>query len=207
MYKIIASGSDGNAVLYCGSILVDCGVTFNKIKPYINDIQLILLTHEHSDHINISTLKRICFERPSLRIGCGEFMVKHLDGIKNIDVYKPIQRYVYGSFEISPINLYHDVLNFGYRIFKDGKKIFHAIDTCHLQGIEAKNYDLYAIESNYNEETIHDEIKSKVSKGEFCYQKGVINSHLSEQQARNFYFENKGENSKLIRLHEHSNKF
>ena len=207
MYKIIASGSDGNAVIYCDSILVDCGVSFNKIKPYIKDIQLIMLTHEHSDHLNLSTLKKICFERPSLRVGCGEFLTQHLSEIKNVDIYEPNQMYDYKLFQISPIVLYHDVKNFGYRIFKDGKKILHATDTCHLKGIEAKKYDLYAIESNYDEETIDAEIKQAEMSGKFPYRKYAVNSHLSEQQARNFFFENKGENSELIRLHEHLIKF
>ena len=207
MYQIISSGSDGNAVIYCGSVLIDCGVRFNLIKPYIKDIQLILLTHEHYDHLNVSTLKKICRERPSLRVGCGDFMTQHLSEIKNVDIYDPNKMYDYKLFQISPIVLYHDVKNFGYRIFKDGKKILHATDTCHLQGIEAKNYDLYAIESNYDEETIEEDIKQAEMLGEFPYRKFAINSHLSEQQARNFFFENKGENSKLIRLHEHLIKF
>ena len=66
----------------------------------------------------------------------------------------------------------------------------------------AKNYDLYALESNYNEDEIYDLIESKEEKGQFAYQKGAINSHLSEQKARDFFFKNKGENSQLIRLHE-----
>jgi phosphoribosyl 1,2-cyclic phosphodiesterase len=163
-----------------------------------------LLTHEHGDHINTGTLARLQFERPSLRIGCGEWMLKHLEGFKNVDVmaHDYGKWYDYGSFRISTVKLYHDVPNHGFRILKDGVKVFHATDTAHLQGIEAKDYDLYAIEHNYDEDTIYDIIKRKEDAGEFSYHKGSINSHLSEQQARNFIFNNRKESSKVLRLHE-----
>ena len=107
-----------------------------------------------------------------------------------------------GRFSISPFKLYHDVQNCGYRIFKDEVKIFHATDTAHLQGISAKEYDLYAIEHNYNEDTVYDIIREQESQGKFAHQRGSINSHLSEQQARDFIFKNKKESSQILRLHE-----
>lgn len=208
MYKVISSGSEGNAVIYNGSILVDCGVSFSALKPNLYNIQIVLLTHEHKDHINILTLKRLISERPTLRIGCCEWMLKYVEGLKNIDVLKVGSTYNYGSFLISPIKLYHDVPNCGYRILicngkGDEYKILHATDTAHLEGISASNYNLYAIEHNYDEDTINDNIRGKELNGRFAYEKGTINSHLSEQQARDFIFKNKGEHSKVLRLHEH----
>lgn len=142
---------------------------------------------------------------PHCDLRVGEFLSKHLEGIKNVDVIEVGKVYDYGSFKISPIQLYHDVPNFGYRIFKDETKIIHATDTAHLEGITAKDYDLYCIESNYNEDTIFESIERKKANGEFAYQQGAINSHLSEQQARDFIFKNRGDNSKVVRLHESSN--
>lgn len=204
MYNIISSGSKGNAVIYFGCILLDCGVNFKALKPYVNDINIVLLTHKHLDHINIKTLKSFQFERPTLRIGCCEWMLPVLEGFKNIDIYEIGELYDYGFFKLSPIKLYHDVKNCGYRLFKDKVKLIHATDTAHLNGISAKEYDLYAIEHNYNEETINETIERKQLRGEFSHEKGAVNSHLSEQQAQQFFFENKGDNSKIIRLHESS---
>lgn len=202
MYNIIATGSAGNAVLYHNSILVDCGVSYSKIKPYLRDIQIILLTHQHGDHINISTLKAIQSERPTLRIGCCEWMLPFVEGLRNVDVYEIGNVYDYGLFSLSPVKLYHDVPNCGYRIFKNDIKIFHATDTAHLDGILAENYDLYAIEHNYDEDTIQDVITRQEDAGMFAHQKGSMNSHLSEQQARDFLFKNRKNNSEVIRLHE-----
>lgn len=132
-------------------------------------------------------------------------MVEKLEGIRNIDVYEPGQLYDYGEFKIIPITLYHDVPNCGYRIFKGDHKTIHATDTAHMEGISAKDYDLYALEHNYNDETIHDAIERAERLGEFAYQKGAINTHLSEQQANDFIFNNRKESSQILRLHESSN--
>lgn len=203
MYQIISSSSKGNAVLYHDFILVDCGVSFASILPYVNRIKIILLTHEHGDHLNAVTIKKIINIHPSVRIVCGEWLKdRALQITSKVDVVEIGKLYDYGIFSISAVNLYHDVPNCGWRIFKDGTKIFHATDTVTLDGIEAKNYDLYALEHNYNEETVFDSINNDVKNGKFSYQIGALNSHLSEQQAQAFIFAQKGENSKFIRLHE-----
>ena len=204
--KIISTGSHGNCVIYHNSIMVDLGVPYKWIKKLKNDIQLLLLTHEHSDHFNISAIRNLCFERPSLRVGCGEFMLKHLQGIKNVDIYESGKIYDYGYFKISPVTLYHDVKTFGFRIFKDEHKAIHITDTAHLEGITAKDYDLYAIESNYDCENIEERIKQAEIRGEYAYQRNSINSHLSHEQAKEFIFKNKKESSKIVRLHESKNQ-
>lgn len=203
--NVLASGSSGNCVLYHNSIMVDIGVPYLLIKPYKNNIQIVLLTHEHKDHISFSALDRLCYERPTLRIGCCDWMYSFFDlpSIKRrIDVYDFGKWYDYGQFRIAAGKLYHDVPNCFYRIERNGYKIFHATDTQHLEGITAKEYDLFCIEHNYNEDTVMQIIEEQEARGEFAHQRGSINSHLSEQQARDFFFKNRGENSKLIRLHE-----
>ena len=154
------------------------------------------------DHINIKTLQRLQKEHPSLRIGCGEWMLPYLEGITNIDVFEIGKLYDYGQFKISPFKTYHDVLNCGYRLFKDEIKIFHATDTKTLEGVTARNYDLYCIEANYSEPIAIQMIEQAREKGEFTHIIGSINSHLSEEQCNDFYYKNKSDNSKLIRLHE-----
>lgn len=207
MYNIISSCSEGNSIIYFDSIMVDCGVPFSSIKEYVDKIQIVLFTHIHKDHFNINTIKRLAFERPSLRFGCGEFLYQELQGVKNVDVFEYGKVYDYGLFTVSPIVLYHDVKNFGYRILKDNKKILHATDTFTLEGISAKNYDLYAIEANYDEDTVWDIIKATEARGEYAHQRGSINSHLSRQQAQNFVLNNAGNNYEFIMLHQSKTSF
>ena len=47
-YEIISTGSDGNAVIINGKVLIDCGVSFSALKPYYRNLKLVLLTHIHS---------------------------------------------------------------------------------------------------------------------------------------------------------------
>jgi len=204
MVEIIASGSKGNAILYFDSILLDCGVQYSVIKKYSDRIKLVLLTHAHGDHLNLAAIKKLAFEHPSIRFGCGEFLSGYLSGIRNVDVYEAGKIYDYGKFKISPIILYHDVPNFGYRIFKDDKKVIHATDTFTLEGITAKNYDIYSIEANYDEETVYDLIEEQRMRGEYAHERGSINSHLSRQQAQRFVLQNAGSNYEFIMLHQSS---
>lgn len=205
MHNILSTGSKGNAIIYFNSILVDVGISFSRIEPYLKDIQIVLLTHQHSDHFKLNVIKRIQEERPSIRFGCGAFLADKLQGIRNLDIYESGKMYNYGSFKISPIVLYHDVPNFGYRIFKDGKKLIHATDTYTLEGISAKDYDIYALECNYDEERVYDIIREKEYRGEYAHQKGSINSHLSKQQAQKFILSNTSrQDIQFLMLHQSS---
>ena len=200
--QVINSGSDGNAVIYNNAIMVDCGVSFKALQEVKRSLKIVLLTHKHSDHLKIRTLQRLQAERPTLRIACGDFLLEELPCIKNIDVLQVGKIYDYGAFKVSPIKLYHDVPNFGWRIFlPNGQKIFHATDTVHLEGITAKGYDLYAIEHNYCEEYIQQAIEEARANGEYTHAYGNINTHLSIQQARAFIETNRKESSEVLELH------
>ena len=200
--KVINSGSEGNAVIYNNAIMVDCGVSLKALQAVKRSLKIVLLTHKHGDHLKIRTLQRLQAERPTLRIACGDFLLEELPCIKNIDVLQVGKIYDYGAFKVSPVKLYHDVPNFGWRIFlPNGQKIFHATDTVHLEGITAKGYDLYAIEHNYCEEYIQQAIEEARANGEYTHAYGNINTHLSIQQARAFIEENRKESSEVLELH------
>ena len=200
--KVISSGSEGNAVIYNNAIMVDCGVSFKALQEVKRSLKIVLLTHKHSDHLKIRTLQRLQAERPTLRVACGDFLLEELPCIKNIDVLQVGKIYDYGAFKVSPIKLYHDVPNFGWRIFlPNGQKIFHATDTVHLEGISAKGYDLYAIEHNYCEEYIQQAIEEARANGEYTHAYGSIKTHLSIQQARAFIDKNRKESSEVLELH------
>lgn len=201
--NIIGSGSDGNAVSYLeNTVMVDCGLPFSRIKCILNSLQLVLISHQHCDHLNMRTIKKLAFERPSIRFGIGEFLLPYFVGIRNVDILEAGRVYNYGKFMVSPIALPHDVPNFGFRLYKGDIKIIHCTDCAHLEGITAPNYDLYCIESNYSEGTIEESIRATEARGKYAYQKGSYNSHLSEEQCLEFFYKNKGENSELIRLHQ-----
>lgn len=201
MFNIIKSGSEGNAVVYNKTIMVDCGVSFKALQEIAEGLQVVLLTHKHNDHINLKTLTKLQSKQPNIRVACCEWMIEELPNIKNVDVLEIGKIYNYGNFKVSPVKLYHDVPNCGYRIFIDNYKIFHATDTAHLEGISAKGYDLYAVEHNYDEEKALDAIEKAQEEGKYCHAVGSIETHLSKKQAKEFIDNNKKETSEVVELH------
>lgn len=195
-YKIIATGSNGNAILY-DYVLVDCGIPFSKLKPYVNQIKIVLLTHEHKDHFNLKSIQELS---KTAKIICCKWLSKKLGDIPHTVLETNIW-YSLGSVKISPFILYHDVENCGWRIDFGNNKVFHATDTRTLEGIKAKGYDLYGIEFNYDEVSIYDVIDNKIKNNEFAYELGAIESHLSFQQAEAFIELNRKESSKVLKLH------
>ena len=207
-YLIISTGSKGNAVIINQEILIDCGVPFKAIKPYVKDLKLILLTHIHGDHFNPATIRRLADERPTLRFGCGAWLLSSTVacGVPKwrVDIYTPNTKNRYtGDLQLIMVPLKHNVSNCGYKLLLNGEKIFYATDCNNLDGIEAKNYDLYMIEANYEDAEIQERIAEKEAVGQYVYEYQVLNNHLSKQKADNFIAENAGINSRFVYLHGH----
>lgn len=209
-YNIIATGSDGNAVVLNGNILIDCGVAFKSLISVYRNLSVVLLTHIHSDHFKTSTITRLAYERPRLRFCCcpwlAEALVKAKVRKKNIDILEPGSTYDYGFAKIEPVELHHDVPNCGYKIRIGNERVFYATDTGHLDGIEALDYDLYMIEANHKQDEIIEKIRQKKADGIYPYEQEVILNHLSKEQADDFIAANAGANSKYVYLHQHKDR-
>ncbi len=222
-YDILATGSSGNAVVINGEILVDCGVPYKKLEQsgYIKVLKLVLLTHEHGDHFNPATVGRLHRERPALRWGCCEWMVKarEKDGkweqgplLKAGVDKRVVKLFDTDVWDISnpdvfimPQEIPHDVKNCCWCFsFRNGEEtLFYATDTSTLDGIEAKGYDLYLIEANHTRAEIEARIAEKQARGEFAYEVRAVRNHLSREQAEEWLARNAGPNSRYVFLHQH----
>lgn len=207
-YNIISTGSKGNAVVINGEILIDCGIPFKKLSPFVKLLKLVLLTHIHSDHFKPATVRALHKERPALRFGCCEWMVRPLidAGVdkRKVDVLYPDVEFVYSTFKVEPVLLFHNVPNCGYRITDpDDRRLFYATDTGTLDGIEAKNYDLYMVEANHTKAELEARMAAKLAAGEFSYEWSAALNHLSREQALDWLARNAGPNSKYVFLHQH----
>lgn len=201
---IIASGSNANAVIYDEKILVDIGVNYEKLKDKLKNVKLILLTHEHGDHLNCTTLRKILVNHENIKLGVPNYLINYFDNLginKNrYHVYKVGTVYDYKTYKIVPIKLYHDVPNVGYRIIRcDVYKHLHITDTNTVEGISAMNYDSAAIECNYEENKANNLIEIAKINEEFTHIRGSINSHLSVRQTCDFVKDNNIK--RLIPLH------
>lgn len=207
-FNIISTGSNGNAVILNREILIDCGVPYKAIKPYAKGLKLVLLTHRHSDHFKPEVIRKLAIERPSLRVGCGKWMLPSVlaCGVPKwrIDVYIPNTKTRYtDELQLIMIQLKHNVSNCGYKLFLNGEKIFYATDCNNLDGIDAKNYDLYMIEANYEDEEIQERIAEKEANGQYVYEYQVLKNHLSKAKADEFIIANAGDKSRFVYLHGH----
>ncbi len=206
-FEIISTGSQGNAVVINKIILIDCGVNFKALEPYYRALKLVLLTHIHSDHFNKTAIKLLARNRPMLRFACGKWLVSDVVacGVSkaNIDVVEFNTLYNYGACNVIPFPLVHDVPNCGWKIHFPIGKVIYATDTNNLNGVTARNYDLYLIEANYIDEEIQEKIREKETNGEFVYERRVLRTHLSKAKCDNFIYSNIGPRGQYVYMHTH----
>lgn len=209
-YNIISTGSSGNAVVLNNNILIDCGVSLRALSSVKRALNVVLLTHIHSDHFNKTTIRNLASDRPILRFACCEWLVSELIACgvseRNIDIMKVGKIYNYGAFKVSPVKLYHDVEQCGWRVFAGGQKAIYMTDTYTVEGISAKDYDLYLIEANYSEDDLQERIRMKEESGQYVYEYRVPKTHLSKEQADEWLLENMGEHSEYVYLHQHKDR-
>lgn len=173
----IASGSSGNCILVGDNnthILVDAGISKKRIVEGLKDksidpkdIQGILITHEHSDHIcGLGVMSRqyhIPIYGTEKTIDYIRFQCDNISGKKgtlgNIDeglfnVIKADSHFSIGELDINPFNIYHDAVEpVGYRISKDHKNVAVATDLGHYDDYivdSLKDLDAILIEANHD---------------------------------------------------------
>jgi len=212
-YEIIGSSSKGNAIVVEDILLLDCGVSYAKIKPYLKKVKIIFISHEHKDHLLPSTIQKIAYNKPTIRFvsGSKEVTKKLLEnGVNKMNIY-----YMQGGkwFSLGLVNLKlepmkHDVENYAlkFKINNVNKKGIYIVDTASVENLKAEKYDLYLIEANYKEETLQRHLQ-ECSQEELVYLQRVPYTHLSYEKANTFLIDNMGANSEFQYIHESSFNF
>ena len=165
------SGSSGNSLFVetpNTRLLVDAGVSSKKIETALKSIDIdpstidgILVTHEHSDHVQgLGTLSRK-FDLPVfVNQETLDAMPKQKDKIpeKNIKTFKVNDKFSINDLDIKSFSIPHDAANpCGFSIFKDDKKISIATDIGHMTNSIVKNLEeslFVLLESNYDPEVL-----------------------------------------------------
>lgn len=206
-YNIIQTGSDGNCTILEDILALDMGVAFRKVAPYMRNLQLVFVSHEHGDHFREPTIRNLARSRPLLRFCGGEHLAEKFvaAGVdrRNIDILEPGVRYDYGRFQVEAFELFHDVPNFGLRVFLNGQSAVYIVDTGHLEGVEAKGYDLYLVEANHATAEIEERAAEKQIAGQFAYEIRAAENHLSYEQATDWLAQNMGRQSIWVPMHQH----
>lgn len=140
----IASGSSGNCI-YVGSddtnILIDVGISKKRIEEGLSAIGIacesldaILITHEHSDHIQgLGVFSR----KYKVPIYATAGTIRGIENYKSLGkmpegllhVIKVDETFTIGNLEVHPFSISHDALEpSGFRVEQDGKTIAVATD-------------------------------------------------------------------------------
>ena len=211
-YNIIGSSSKGNAIIVEDKILLDCGVTYTKLKAYLKNIKLIFISHVHKDHLLPTTIKKIAYNYPTIKILTGSVeVVKKLKELnvssKNI-IYLPTNFwYDLGLIKVKLEPLEHDTPNYAILLKYNNKKCAYIVDTAGVENIDAKDYDLYLIESNYKEDILQYHKDICEDENEMYYLDRVDKTHLSYEKANDFLINNMGKNSEFCYIHQSSYNF
>lgn len=139
----LSSGSSGNC-LYIetkeSKFLIDAGLSGVKVERLmeerglrIQDLDFILVTHEHSDHAKgVGVLSRRYDLPVFANQGTWDALRMSIGSIKddNIRVFETGRDFAYRDLGIKPIRVYHDCQDpVGYLIYAEGKKLSMMTDT------------------------------------------------------------------------------
>lgn len=203
-YIVIETG-EFNSYLVFGKVLIDIGVPYNKIKEYEDDIEVVLLTHQHTDHINYGTLKRLMRNRPGVVVAGGEWMEPLLaeKGITNYFIISVGDMVRIKDYYVMPERAVHNVPNVGYHLTDGETVVFHMTDTGSYDGIYAKNADIVAIEYNYIASMVDEIIAKEIRERGFSHRLAAKDNHSSFESADEFVAKRtKGKgNIRLVKLH------
>ena len=198
MFKFcnLYSGSSGNCS-FVGTdninILIDCGESQKKILTAlesigtnINQINAIVVTHEHSDHVK--TLGAIS-KKYNIPVYANEKtfnnMPEQTELIKeeNRKIFNTDDHFEIGDLQIHPFHIPHDAAEpCGYNIYNENNKISIATDIGHMDNSILKKLEeskFLLLESNHEPEIL------KYAKYPYYLKRRISgpNGHLSNQEA------------------------
>ena len=190
------SGSSGNSLFVeteNTKLLIDAGVSSKKIETALNNLNIepssidgILITHEHSDHVQgLGTFAKKFNLPVFVNQKTLDAMPKQKEKIpeKNIKNFTIEEKFEIGDMQIKPFSIPHDAAHpCGFNIFKDNKKISIATDIGHMTNGILKNLEdsiFVLLESNYDPEVL------KFSRYPYPLKSRIAgpNGHLSNELA------------------------
>lgn len=165
------SGSSGNSLFVESEntkLLVDAGVSSKKIEEALANLEIdptsidgILITHEHSDHVQgLGTFAKKFNLPVFVNEKTLDAMPKQKEKIseKNIKLFNINEKFEICDLKVKPFSIPHDAANpCGFNIFKDDKKISIATDIGHMTNGILKNLEdsiFIMLESNYDPEVL-----------------------------------------------------
>ncbi|MCA1901112.1 MAG: MBL fold metallo-hydrolase [Candidatus Hydrogenedens sp.] len=163
-FSVLGSGSSGNATYIqssCHSILLDCGFSLPQIKKRmeylgrdISDLDAILITHEHTDHVcGLKRLLSICDIPVFMTRGTYCALQGLFDSNKNIEIFESGDSIAVGDIYVQSFAVTHDAGDpVNYVISHSGVRVGFATDCGYPSKLminKLKGCHGLIVESNY----------------------------------------------------------
>ena len=174
-------------------LLIDAGVSLKKIETGLETLNVspssldgILVTHEHSDHIqSLGNLSKKFNLPVYANSETFDAMPKQTDKIsaENINKFKVTEKFQIKDIEVNPFSIPHDAVNpCGFSISNNSEKLSIATDIGHMTNDILKQLEdskFILLESNYDTEVL------KCSKYPYLLKQRIAgpNGHLSNEVA------------------------
>jgi len=209
----LASGSSGNCHMLTDEesfLLIDAGLSGKQIQGKLNDVGIdpcrlsgLLISHEHSDHIQGAGILSRRFNLPVYaNEGTWEGMEHKLGAIKpeNIRFFKTDCPFELGRFIVMPYGISHDANEpVGFSFVNKGVKISITTDLGHMTETIAqavRDSDLLILEANHDEEML------KAGRYPYPLKRRILSDqgHLSNEAAGNAIVDLINRNVKTVML-------
>lgn len=205
--KILASGSKGNSTLIRTdkiNILIDMGINYQylcteleKIDVDPKQIDAILITHTHSDHIKgLASLVK----KTNLKVYILPEMMEEISKkIPSSNIHYYEEPTYLEDLKINLIRISHDVEGVGFIIESKTSSLVYITDTGYINEKyfpSMKNKNLYILESNHDEEMVMEGPYPYILKQRVLSDHG----HLSNNTAAEYLSKIVGKDTKKIIL-------
>jgi len=189
----LASGSKGNAI-FVGTkstrVLIDAGLSYAMLLRRLAEIQVdpttiqaVMITHEHTDHIQ--GLPRLC-EQLKIPVLANAETAKGIYAALGIrpqfKIFTTGESFVFGDLEVHPFSIPHDTLDpVGFTIRAHGLKFGFCADLGHVTSLVRKQLegcDYLYLEANHQPSMVHACSRPQVYKQRVLSKQG----HLSNEE-------------------------
>ena len=206
----LASGSKGNCI-YVGTkntkVLIDAGISTKQITERLSElnvdlgeIQAIVISHEHSDHI--AGLK-VLAKRLDIPILANQHTAKaicdYLHATPKFKIFLTGETFEFGDLEIHPFSIQHDARDpVAFTLKYDGLKVGVCTDLGFVTSLVQKQLeacDLLYVEANHKPEMVHASNRPMVYKQRVLGRSGHLSneacgellSHVAHDRLRQVY--------------------
>lgn len=206
----LASGSKGNCI-YLGTeqtkVLIDAGLSARAIKSKLeeinvdlSDIDAILITHEHTDHIQ--GLKTLAVKMGIPVIANHETakgIVETLHDCPKFKIFSTGETFEFGDLEIHPFSIQHDTMDpVAFTIRVNGLKLGFCTDLGFVTSLvqnQLQACDYLYVEANHQPSMVHASPRPMVYKQRVLSRSGHLSNEACGQLLSHVY------HSKLKHVH------